>query len=313
MDFSRLDPSKAIGGLIEKLQAWLDALFLMVPNLVVAVLIVLLSVAVAKTMAKVAKNAMNRATSYGTLNQLVATLVYAGVLAVGTFVALGVLGLDKTVTSLLAGAGVIGLALAFAFQDIAGNFMSGVLLALRRPFTTNDIIETNDHFGLVDDLNLRSTIIRTPQGQLVTIPNSSVVQNPIKNYSRLGKRRIDLSCGVAYGDDLDKAEQVALSSLDQHDFIDRSRPVDFYYLEFGDSSINFKLRFWVDYAKQSDYLRAQSEAIKSLKRSFDQAGLTIPFPIRTLDFGVVGGVNLNEVMPQSLYQNGGSEKGKALK
>jgi small conductance mechanosensitive channel len=213
-----------------------------------------------------------------------------------------VLGLDKTVTSLLAGAGVLGLALAFAFQDIAGNFMSGILLALRRPFGSADWIETNDFFGVVEDLNLRSTIVRTPQGQLVTIPNSSVLQNPIKNYTKLGKRRVDLSCGVAYGDDLDKVEKVAPSSLNNLDFIDSERPVDFYFTEFGGSSIDFKLRFWIDFKGQADFLKAQSEAIKALKAAFDQSGITIPFPIRTLDFGVVGGVNLNEVLPQQYYE-----------
>lgn len=301
-----VDPSEAVTALITKMQDWLNDLVTMVPNLVLALVIVLIAVFISRQAGKLVKGAMNKATSYGTLNNLAATVAQVAVTCIGVFVALGVLGLDKTVTSLLAGAGVIGLALAFAFQDIAGNFMSGILLALRRPFSNNDIIETNDFFGVVQDVNLRSTNLRTPQGQLVIIPNSSVLQNPIKNYSKLGIRRIDLGCGVAYGDDLDKAEKVALSSLDGLDFIDRDRPVDFYYTEFGGSSIDFKLRFWITYNSQGDFLRAQSEAIKSLKVAFDKAGITIPFPIRTLDFGVVGGVNLNEVLPK--FGNGSGLK-----
>lgn len=302
MDLSKLDPSKAVSALLDKLQSWMNEVVLMLPNLLLAVVIIALAGLVAGILSRVAKNAMNKATSYTTLNQLVATVVRVAVIGIGLFVALGVLGLDKTVTSLLAGAGVVGLALAFAFQDIAGNFMSGVLLAVRRPFRVNDIIETNDFFGVVEELNLRSIILRSPQGQIIIIPNSSVLQNPIKNYSKTQKRRIDLSCGVAYGDDLEKAEKVALGALDALAFIDRDKPVELYYTEFGGSSIDFQLRFWIDFAKQVDFLKAQSEAIKSLKVAFDNAGITIPFPIRTLDFGVVGGVNLNEVMPEKFYQ-----------
>lgn len=303
MNLSQVDISTSLSALVDKLQGWLDGLILLVPNLVLAVVIVTLTGLIAKLVESLVEKTMNRATSYTTLNSLAATCARVATLAVGLFVALGVLGLDKTVTSLLAGAGVVGLALAFAFQDIAGNFMSGILLALRRPIGANDIVETNDFFGVVEEVNLRSTIVRTPQGQHVTIPNSSVIQNPVKNYTRLGMRRVDLSCGVAYGDDLDKVEEVAKASLNDLEFVDRSKSVDFYYTEFGGSSIDFKLRFWIDFRAQSDFMAARSKAIVALKKAFDRNGITIPFPIRTLDFGVVGGVNLNEVMPQKFYHH----------
>ena len=183
-----VNPSEALTALMTKMQAWLNDLVAMLPNLILAIVIVLIAVFISKHVGKLVKGAMNKATSYGTLNSLAATVAQVVVSCIGFFVALGILGLDKTVTSLLAGAGVIGLALAFAFQDIAGNFMSGILLALRRPFSNGDIIETNDFFGVVEDVNLRSTIVRTPQGQMVVIPNSSVLQNPIKNFSKMGSR-----------------------------------------------------------------------------------------------------------------------------
>jgi len=308
MNLSQIDLGQSVNALIDKLQGWMDGLLLMVPNLVLAVIVVLVAVGLSKLVGGLVNKAMNRATSYKTLNQLTSTIARTVVMAVGLFVALGVLGLDKTVTSLLAGAGVVGLALAFAFQDIAGNFMSGIILALRRPFGANDIIETNDYFGTVQDLNLRSTILSLPEGQTVVIPNSSVLQNPVKNFSRNGHRRIDLGCGVAYGDDLELAEKTALSAIGSLDFLKEGKPVELFFTEFGSSSIDFKLRFWIDFQKQTDYLKARSTAIKTLKVAFDKAGLTIPFPIRTLDFGVVGGVNLNEVLPQKLFAASGNGK-----
>lgn len=304
MDFSKIDPSKALSALVDKMQNWLNDLVLLLPNLVIAGVTFFVAVLIARLVGNLVRKTMDRATSFTTLNNLAATAARTAVIAGGLFVALGVLGLDKTVTSLLAGAGVIGLALAFAFQDIAGNFMSGIILAVRRPFKVGDVVETNDHFGVIEEINLRSTLVRTTQGQIVIIPNSMVLQNAMKNYSKIGQRRVDLSCGVAYGDDLELAERTALGSMEKMDIINKDKPVDLYFTEFGDSSINFKLRFWVNFSKPSDFMKARSQAIKTLKVAFDEAGLTIPFPIRTLDFGVVGGVNLNEVMPQKFYKNG---------
>ena len=295
-----------LSSLIEKLDSWVEAIVLNLPNLIAAIVIVLVAVLLARLARKLVRKGMDSVSSYHAVNGLLATITYIVVLSIGVFVALGALGLDKTVTALLGGAGVIGLAIGFASQDIAANFISGILLSVRRPFREGEIIETNGVLGTVNEINLRATCIRTFQGQLVIVPNKDVFQNAIKNYSRLGQRRIDLSCGVAYGDDLEKAERVAVEALSAIDYRDQSRDVELFYNEFGGSSINFVVRFWIDFKKQTDYLKAQSDAIKRLKTALDENDLTIPFPIRTLDFGVVGGVNLNEVLPPQLYEGNGA-------
>ncbi len=292
--------------LVDKLAGWLEGFILMLPNLVVAVLLVVVFWLAARLARRLILQVMERVSSYQQVNKLLATAGYVAVLAAGTFIALGVLDLDKAVTSLLAGAGIIGLALGFAFQDIAANFISGILMSIRRPFTEGDIVKTNDYFGTVVDVNLRSTYLQTFQGQLVVIPNKEVFQSPLINYSKTQRQRIDLRCGVAYGDDLEQAEQVALEAVRSIDYRDQDRDVDLYYEDFGDSSINFVVRFWIDFHKQTDFLRARSDAIKRIKRAFDENGITIPFPIRTLDFGVVGGEKLSEVLPQHLYAPNGA-------
>lgn len=286
--------------LVEKLEGWLEALILLLPNLVVAALIVVVAAIVARLARRGVRGVLNRTSSYEQVNNLLATIVYVVVLAVGTFVALGVIGADKAVTSLLAGAGIIGLALGFAFQDLASNFIAGILLSIRRPFVEGDLIKTGDYFGTVTEVNLRSTRLRTFQGQSAIIPNAQVFQDPVVNFST-GERRVDLRCGVAYGDDLEKAREVAIEAIRGLDGVDPDRPVDLYYEEFGDSSINFVLCYWLDFRKQPDFLAAQSEGIIAVKKAFDAHGLTIPFPIRTLDFGVVGGERLDEILPQRFY------------
>jgi len=299
-----MDLTATFADLVDKLQGWVEGLILLLPNFIAAVLIVLIAGFAARLARRAVRGVLDRTSSYGQVNHLLATVVYVIVLAVGIFIALGVLELDKAVTSLLAGAGIIGLALGFAFQDLAANFIAGILLSIRRPFVVGDIIETGDYMGIVEEVNLRSTRVRTFQGPIAIVPNSQVFQNPVETYST-GHRRVDLSCGVAYGDDLKKARDLALNAVNSLPFVDQNRPVDLYFSEFGDSSINFSLRFWLSFEKQTDYLHAQSEAIIAVKQAFDDNGITIPFPIRTLDFGVVGGERLDEVLPRRFYEGDG--------
>jgi small conductance mechanosensitive channel len=285
---------EAFGQVLDKLRGWLDGFILLLPNLVVAALVAIAAGVVARIVGNTVRHAMRRFSPEGRLNELIASVATFAVLAVGIFVALGVVGADKAVVSLLAGVGIIGLALGFAFQNIASNFVSGILLLLRSPFARGSLIETKDQFGTVEDVTLRATVLRTLQGQLVYVPNIDVLQNPIVNYSAIGKRRIDLDVGVSYGDDLEKAERVALDAVNAVSGRDTSRDPDLFYQGFGDSSINFTVRFWIDFQRQTDYLSARSEAVKRIKQAFDDHDITIPFPIRTLDFGIVGGEKLAE-------------------
>lgn len=278
----------------ETVGGWIEAFVQHLPNLVAAVLVLLLFWILAAGARAGVRRLMERATEHGPVRTLVATVTYVAVLLAGLFVALGVLDLDRTVTSLLAGAGIVGLALAFAFQDTAENFISGVLISVRRPFTYGDVVETNGQMGVVDRVTLRSTVLRTFQGQVVRIPNNSVYGEPLINYSALGSRRIDLACGVAYGDDLREAMRVAVKAVEGVQGRSPDRDVRLFYEEFGESSVNFVICFWIPFGAQADFLEARSEAIVRLKEAFDEAGITIPFPIRTLDFGVVGGRPLAE-------------------
>lgn len=276
-----------------KVTSWLEGFFRMLPNLLLAILVMVFAWLCAVVVAKIVERAMRRISTHKEVRSLFVKISYLGVIAGGIAVALGILDLNRTVTSLLAGIGIIGLALGFAFKDIASNFMAGILLTFHHQFTVGDLIETNDFFGRVESINLRATIGRALQGQKVVIPNSQLLAKPIVNYSSNHERRIDLSSGVAYGDDLQKAEEITIKAVKTVDERLESRPVEFYYEEFGSSSINFKVRFWTE-SNQKTYLRARSKAIKAIKQAFDENGITIPFPIRTLDFGVVGGEPLAE-------------------
>ncbi|MFH5831731.1 mechanosensitive ion channel family protein [Halalkalibaculum sp. DA384] len=300
------DATDAYKLIVDKLQSWLEAGIGMLPNLAVAIVVLILFVFIGKLVRKAVKKLLEKTTKNRTIINLLETVVGVLVVGLGILFALQILQLEDTVTSILAGAGIIGLAIGFAFQDIASNFISGIMLSVRHPFGIGDIIETNGFYGTVQKLNLRNTILRTPKGQVVYIPNKSVFDSPLQNFTKKNERRIDLSCGVSYGDDLEKARTLAIRAIEKLESIDQSRDIEFFYNEFGDSSINFVVRFWVNFRTNPDYWRAQSDAIMAIKKEFDENGIDIPFPIRTLDFGIKGGEKLSSMLASG--DRNGSDK-----
>ena len=129
--------------------------------------------------------------------------------------------------------------------------------------------------------------------------------NSLVNYSAYGTRKVDLSCGVSYGDDLEKVKRLSVEAVrEKVEACDKDKEIEFFFTEFGDSSINFLLRFWIRDYNQPSYLRARSEAIMALKKTFDENDIMIPFPIRTLDFGIKGGETLREMLGKSNGQAG---------
>jgi small conductance mechanosensitive channel len=300
-----VDIESAISDAVSKVTGWLEGLVESLPNVIAAGLLMLVFWGIARVVRKVATRVAQRVADQPEINRLVGTVAYLGVLGLGLVLALGILQLDKTVTSLLAGAGIIGLALGFAFQDIAENFIAGIILNLRNQFTEGDIVRSGDFMGVIERVQLRATVMRTFPGQSVLIPNAQVFKNPIINYTAPGSRRIDIGVGVSYGDDLEEARRVAIEAVDGIEARDRSRDIDLFYEAFGDSSINFSIRFWIPFRdREGAYLAARSEAIIRIKKAFDEAGITIPFPIRTLDFagGDSGGQSLSTAIREAGYR-----------
>lgn len=282
--------------IVEKIIHWSDDFVSMLPNFILAVLALVLFIVLAKLARKIFLRVMFRVITNRELSELLAKIVYVIIIVIGAFVALSVLNLEKTVTSLLAGAGIIGLALGFAFQDIATNFISGFLMAARRPFEVGDVIQAGDYQGVVKTLNIRTTEITSFQGQEIIIPNKELFQNILVNDSTNKMRRIDLGVGVSYGEDLERVRDIAIKAVENVPSRIKEKEVSLVYEAFGDSSINFIIMIWVDFESQLNYLQAQSEAIIAIKKAFDKNDIMIPFPIRTLDFGIKGGEKLNTML-----------------
>lgn len=292
--YNKIEISKAFNLLLNKLELWMRHLVLMLPNLVMALLVLVLTFVVARFIRRSVEKILPRFSHSLALNNLVSALVYTGGLLIGFFFVLSILQLDKTVTSLLAGIGIFSLALGFAFQDIAANFMSGVIIAIRKPFGVGDVVESNDYFGTIERINLRTIDIRRVTGELVKVPNRKVFENVMVIYTHYGIRRVDVKGGVSYGEDLEHVQQVLRKAICNIKGMVENKDVEVVYEELGDSSVNFLVRFWIHYNRQFDYVHARSEAIIKIKKAFDENNIQIPFPIRTLEFGVKAGETLRD-------------------
>ena len=180
--------------IVTKLSRWADAFGEMLPNVIVALLTMSLFWVGARVAGGASDRALRRLDTHEAARDLVSRIIRIAVLLVGVVVSLGVMNLDKALASILAGAGIVGLALGFAFQDLAGNLISGVGLAVHRkwPFKIGDVVETNDIFGVVEKIHLRTSILRTLDGKMVVSPIKQIYQHKVVNYSVSGRRRVEL-------------------------------------------------------------------------------------------------------------------------
>lgn len=266
---------KALSLIIEKIVVWTEEIIKMLPNLIVASIILIVGLTVVSRLKNKLQPYLRKKLPTQILADLTTSifhLVLAGVIILS---ALKILNLDRAVTTALAGAGIIGLALAFAFQDIAANYISGVLLSISRPFRIGELIQVNGYEGFVKELKLRETLILTYQGQYISIPNKEVFQNPITNYTRLGKRRADITGGVRKENDLKFVQSVALEALKKVPNVIQE-DTTFLFEEISNDTMNFKIRIWVNSGKFNDYLQFINDVIVTLDVAFKENDITVP-------------------------------------
>ena len=268
----------------EELLTWIDNFVRAMPNIALAILVGILGYFLSRLVRKYFTKVLLRFSKNLTITRLLANITTTGFLILVLFVVLSILKLERALQSLLATAGVAGLVVGLALQEPIINFVSGIIMSSKAFFKVGDLVKTNDFFGIIESINLRSTILLTFQGQKIVLPNKVVLQNPFVNYTITEKRQLELVCGITYGEDLEKVKQVAIDAMKKEVAHKPDMPIEFFYTDFGDSSINFLLRFWLTDTSEPTFLETRHTAIVALKKAFDENGITIPFPIRTLDF-----------------------------
>ena len=264
--------------LFATLRRWFEAFGELLPNLAVAALVLLIFGYGSSYVGRVVCRLMTRVTTHATLSDLLGTIARVTTIVCGLLIALGLLQLDKTVTSLLAGVGVVGLALGFAFQDIAANFMSGFIMALRPPFEKGDLVDTGGQVGMIERIEMRATLLTTLQGLSVIIPNKDVFQSPIINYTHTGDRRMDLLVGVEQAAPLELAQSLALAAARELKNRNPAREPEVFFTEFIEDSVLFTVRVWLASSDERTFLDAKSAAIIGIKQAFDAHEITIFLP-----------------------------------
>ncbi|WP_299799993.1 mechanosensitive ion channel family protein [uncultured Maribacter sp.] len=276
---------KSVSNLWDKLDGWLESIILKLPNLAMAVLVMFLFYFLARGIRKLLKRTILRKISQVSIQEIIAKVVFVVIILIGFFISLGVLDLDKVLTSILAGAGVVGLAVGLALQGTLSNTFGGLILSFMPQLKINDFINADGVSGFVTEISLRNIILKQPDNNVVVIPNSKFIDGSFTNYSMNKRNRIFVNCGVGYESDLQRVEDLTVKVIADNFKQNDDEDVEFFFTEFGDSSINFMVRFWADCVNVKQEHAARHKAIKIIKKHFDDRDINIPFPIRTLDFG----------------------------
>jgi len=207
---------------------------------------------------------------------MVGKVSHIGTMILGFTIALELVGVDISPV-----VGLIGLGFGFALQDIIKNFVCGGIILLQEPFRIGDVIKVGEYLGKVEAIEARSTNIKTFNGQRVIIPNADMFSSSVTNFSSHPERRLEIVVGVHYDTDLNTASKILMETVKKHNGVLANPSPSVIHKEFADSSINISVKFWVD--KDSNIFGIRSEIIVLIKEAFDEAHISIPYPIRTVD------------------------------
>ncbi|MGB5178093.1 MAG: mechanosensitive ion channel domain-containing protein [Gammaproteobacteria bacterium] len=212
----------------------------------------------------------------------VGSITYIALLAFVVIAALGQLGIQTT--SFIAILGAAGLAVGLALQGSLANFAAGFLMIIFRPFKVGDFVEAAGVAGVVKDMQIFTTTLKTGDNKTIIIPNAKISGDSIINYSAEETRRVDMTVGVAYDADLSKVRDVLNDIISKEERVLSDPPPQVAVAELADSSVNFIVRVWT---KSGDYWAVKCDTTETIKNRFDEAGIGIPFPQR--DIHIISG------------------------
>ena len=251
------------GGLVT---AWLM-------NIVIATVIVFVGRKVVKWLVSLVEKMMTKAGMDEILVNFIGSIVNAVLLLFVIIAALDQLGVETT--SLIALIGAAGLAVGLALQGSLQNFAAGVMLIVFRPFKLGDFVEAGGVVGVVEEISIFSTIMKTGDNREIIVPNGQIYAGAITNYSAKETRRIDMVFGIGYDDDMLEAKKIMEDILAEHELVLEEPAPAVAVAELADSSVNFNVRPWVN---SGDYWGVRSELIEKIKLAFDEKGISIPYP-----------------------------------
>nr|WP_262913634.1 mechanosensitive ion channel family protein [Rhizobium halophilum] len=254
-----------------------------IPLVVLALAIVAATWGIAALVAAVAKRLLEQRIPSPLLRGVVVRAISIPVLLLGIYFVLQVAGLTRLAVTVLGGTGLVGIIVGFAFRDIAENFLASLLLSVRNPFSTGDLIEVAGETGIVQNLNTRSTVLLTLDGNHVQIPNAAVFKNTIKNYSSTPTRRAEFLVGIGYDSSVPQAQALILEILRRHPAV-LAQPEPLVLVdELGAATVNLSVSYWFDSRTYSP-AKANSALLRLCKNTLLEAGIELPDTAREVVF-----------------------------
>jgi small conductance mechanosensitive channel len=246
-------------------------------KVVAAIVIFIVGRWVAKAVSNFIKKVLTKSKADGTLVSFVGNLSYVALLAFVIIAALNQLGIHTA--SFIAVLAAAGLAVGLALQGSLSNFAAGVLMIIFKPFKVGDYIEGGGTAGTVEEIQIFTTQLKSPDNKTIIVPNAKMLGDNITNYTVKGTRRVELVFGIGYDDNIDKARQVIEDIIAQDDRVMKDPAPAVVVAELANSSVNFKVRVWTT---ADDYWGFYFDTTETVKKQFDAEGISIPFPQRDI-------------------------------
>lgn len=262
----------------ETVAALVDGFFALLPKLMIAVVVFLVFFGLAIIVRRVVMRMAPTRNNAG-LGRALGRLAHLAVVFGGFLVAVGVVAPSVGAAELLSILGVGSVAIGFAFRDILQNFLAGILILLREPFSVDDWVKLGDHEGIVTAISTRSTWIRTFDGRDIAIPNGEVFTNPMTVVTRTPTIRAQYEFGISYDADIDRAKRAILDTINRFEAVLEDPAPDAGVSDLAGSSVNIRARWWT---KNADYYQTKLSIIQAVKEALDEAGIEIPYPHRQL-------------------------------
>lgn len=265
--------------LIDSLQQVLADFIMFVPRLIVALIVFVATLLLSRPVTRAVKQTALKHIDNDEMVSVLSSIIRWSVISTGLLVALDQVNFD--ITGFIAGLGIAGITVGFALQDIARNFVAGLLLFARRPFQVGSAVKIGGFSGVVQEIATRDTMLRTWDGEQVIISNSSILENPITNYSALSLRRRTVIIGLGYGQNAQEAMDLFAEAMRQIPGVQGEPAPSVCAEALDDSTMRLAARFWID-TKENNLVKVHSDVVVALSLAAEQSGIELPYPIQNI-------------------------------
>ena len=262
--------------IIEKLDSWLDGFIKALPNILVGVAVFILMLYLGRWLGRIVKRILKNKGRNNFGDLLGAFTRYLVVIA-GVAISLTIMAPNLSPADLIASLGVSSVAIGFAFQDILQNWLAGILILLRQPFEIGDQIVVNEYEGTVEKVQVRSTILKTYDGQRIVIPNNTVYNNSVRVKTAYEYIRSQYDVGVSYDANFLEAMQILKETVEKIDGVSSEKPVETLVWDQADSWLTIRVRWWTK-SDRASVVRTWSTVLLNTQKAMDDAGIDLPFP-----------------------------------